>query len=213
MPNPARPQNDYDPVAPEYARRFYTELSAKALDRQLLDRLVEMCAGLGPVCDLGCGPGQVARYLKDHGAPALGIDLSAGMLAQARRLNPDIPFHQGDMRCLPDGDESWGGIAAFYSLIHLDRAEVTSALAELRRVLRPGGVLLAAFHVGEQTLHLDQWWEQPVSLDFVFFQPDEFENYALAAGFETLETITRAPYPGVEHPSQRAYLLARKPAR
>src|SRR5260370_41583546 len=102
-----------------------------------------MAAGggsLGPMCDLGGGAGQVARYLHDHGAAAFGVDLSEGMLAQARRLNPDLEFHQGDMLALSDPDESWGGAAVFYSLIHIPPQRVAPALAQPRRVPRPGRV-------------------------------------------------------------------------
>ena len=128
----------YDRLADEYAAHIYDELRHKPLDRELLDRLAARASGLGPICDLGCGPGQVARYLRDQGAPAFGIDLSEGMLAQARRLNPDLEFRQGDMLALSDLDASWGGAAVFYSLIHIPRDRVPAALAELHRVLRPG---------------------------------------------------------------------------
>jgi hypothetical protein len=41
----------------------------------------------------------------------------------------------------------------------------------MKRVLRPVGLLLLAFHVGDETLHLDEWWGQPVSVNFFFFRP------------------------------------------
>src|SRR5207253_2008915 len=131
-------------------------LRHKPLDRELLNRLAARAAGLGPICDLGCGPGQVARYLRDQGADAFGIDLSEGMLAQARRLNPDLEFRPGDMLALSDPDAAWGGAAVFYSLIHIPRDRLPQALAELHRVLRPGGVLLIAVHAGQETVHRDE---------------------------------------------------------
>ena len=77
------------------------------------------------------------------------------MIAEARRLNPEIPFHVGDMRSLPDPDGSWGGIAAFYCIIHIPREKVVQALGEMRRVLCPGGVLLIAFHIGDRVEHVE----------------------------------------------------------
>ena len=59
-------QASYDRVAGEYARHIYDELRHKPLDRQLLDRFADRVKGAGVTCDLGCGPGQVARYLHDH---------------------------------------------------------------------------------------------------------------------------------------------------
>jgi SAM-dependent methyltransferase len=142
-------QASYDRVAGEYAERFKDEMDDKPFDRDCLDRLVREVGDLGPICDLGCGPGQIARYLYRRGAATLGVDLSPQMIAEARRLNPDIAFHRGDMLALPDADHSWGGIAAFYCIIHVPRERIVDALREMKRVLKPGGVLLLAFHIGE----------------------------------------------------------------
>jgi ubiquinone/menaquinone biosynthesis C-methylase UbiE len=81
------------------------------------------------------------------------------MVAEAQRLNPEIHFHQGDMLALPDPDDSWGGIAAFYCIIHIPRHRVADTLREMKRVLKPGGILLATFHIGDEIKHLDEWWE------------------------------------------------------
>jgi SAM-dependent methyltransferase len=203
--------DSYDRVAAEYARRIFGELGHKPLDRQLLDRFAERVQGLGPVCDLGCGPGHVARYLHERGVRVTGLDLSAEMVEQARRLNPGIEFRRGNMLSLDLEDGAWGGIAAFYSIIHVPRTEIAVALAEIKRVLRPGGVLLLASHVGDETVHLDEWWGQPVSLDFRFFRPEDLAEFLRRAGFEVEEIVEREPYPDVEHPSRRAYIFARKP--
>ena len=134
-------QTSYDRVAGQYVERIFDELAHKPLDRALLDRFAADVKELGPACDLGCGPGQVARYLHSRGVNVTGIDLSPGMVEQARQLNPGIEFRQGNMLSLNFDDESLGGIAAFYSIIHIPREEVTDVLRELKRVLRPGGRL------------------------------------------------------------------------
>ncbi len=204
-------QNGYDRVATEYARRIFGELEHKPLDRQLLDRFALRVQGLGLVCDLGCGPGHVARFLHEREVQVMGLDLSAEMVEQARRLNPGIAFRQGNMLALKIDNEALGGIVAFYSIIHFSRTDRAVALAEMNRVLRPGGLLLMAFHIGEEPLHLDEWWGQQVSMDFLFFSTMEISDSLRAAGFEIEEVIEREPYPEVEHPSRRAYILASKP--
>jgi SAM-dependent methyltransferase len=204
-------QHSYDRVADEYIQRIFGELRYKPLDRQLLERFAVRVHGLGPVCDLGCGPGHVARYLHERGVPVLGIDLSPVMIAHARQLNPAIDFTDGNMLALDVEDAVWGGVVAFYSLIHIPRADLGTVLWELKRVLRPGGVLLLAFHRGDDTIHLDEWWGQPVSLDTYFFQTDEMQGNVQAAGFAIEEVIERPPYPQVEYPSHRVYMFARKP--
>jgi SAM-dependent methyltransferase len=204
-------RSSYDAVADEYVRRIFDELKDKPLDRQLLDRFAAGVRNVGPACDLGCGPGHVARYLHEQGVQVCGIDLSPVMVEQARRLTPAVEFRQGDLSALDVAEGAWAGIAAFYSLIHIPNSDLPQALGELRRVLRPGGLLLAAFHIGDETLHLDEWWGHTVSVDFHFFQPDEMESRLREAGFAIEETIERDPYPEVEHQSRRCYIFARRP--
>jgi SAM-dependent methyltransferase len=205
-------QTSYDSVAIDYARQFRDEMDQKPFDRKMLDWLCERAAGLGVICDMGCGPGQIARYLHDRGVEACGIDLSCGMVRQAEQLNPGIQFRQGDMLSLTDiADDSYGGIAAFYSLIHIPRDQVVAALLELKRVLRPNGQLLVAFHIGQEIKHLDDWWDKKVNVDFVFFETAEMKGYLRAAGFLLEEVIERDPYPeAVEYQSRRAYIFAAK---
>jgi len=204
-------QASYDAVAHEYAARIYDELRHKPLDRELLDRFAARVRGSGRVCDLGCGPGQVARYLHSQGADVCGYDLSHQMVEMARQLNPCIEFHQGDMTSLSDvPDQSWSGIAAFYSIIHIAPELMSQTLRELWRVLRPNGLLLLSFHIGNDKIHLDEWWGQKVCVDFFFLDPTTLACQLDEAGFEVEETIQRDPYPDVEHQSRRAYVFARR---
>jgi SAM-dependent methyltransferase len=204
-------QTSYDQVAAEYAEKFKDEMNDKPFDRDCLDRLAREVGNLGPICDLGCGPGQIARYLHGQGVEALGVDLSPRMIAEAQRMNPEIHFHQGDMLSLPDADNSWGGIAAFYCIIHIPRERIVDALHEMKRVLKPSGLLLVTFHIGDEIKHIDEWWEKPVNLDFAFYLPEEMEAWLKEAGYELEETLVREPNPEVEVATRRAYVFARKP--
>jgi SAM-dependent methyltransferase len=203
-------QKSYDQVATEYAEKFKDEMDDKPFDRDCLDHLAREVGDLGPICDMGCGPGQIARYLHRKGVATLGVDLSSQMIAEAQRLNPEIHFHQGDMLSLPDADKSWGGIAAFYCIIHIPRQRVVDALREMKRVLKPGGILLITFHIGSEIEHLDEWWEKPVNLDFAFYQPEEMETWLKEAGYELKVRLVREPNPDVEVATRRAYLFAKK---
>ncbi|MCU0514261.1 MAG: class I SAM-dependent methyltransferase [Anaerolineae bacterium] len=205
-------RHSYDTVAAEYAARFYGELAHKPFDRRMLDWLIDKVAGQGTICDMGCGPGQVARYLHDRGpgVPVCGIDLSPGMIAEATRLNPDLAFQTGDLLALTDvPTAAFGGMVAAYAIVHLSPPLLPPALAELRRVVQPGGVLLLSFHIGTEVRHLDAWWGLPVALDFYFHTREQVQAALLAAGWRLEEAIERDPYPEVEVPTRRAYLFAR----
>ncbi|HBJ88222.1 MAG TPA: class I SAM-dependent methyltransferase [Verrucomicrobiales bacterium] len=202
-------QVSYDQVADEYVRRIYDELKHKPLDRQLLDRFAASVRDVGPACDMGCGPGHVARYLREQGVEVCGVDLSPEMVEQARRLNEGIDFQTGDMMALTVPDGTWAGVAAFYSLIHIPHGDMVQALRELRRVLMPGGLLLLTFHIGDGTIHLDEWWDKKVCVDFLLFRSQEMSDWLRMAGFEVEEIVEREPYPEIEHQSRRAYIFAR----
>jgi SAM-dependent methyltransferase len=204
-------RESYDRLAEEYARRISGELQHKLLDRELLDRFAKQTQGRGEICEIGCGPGHVARYLRDAGASVFGLDFSPGMLEQARKLNPDILFHQGNMMSLDIPDGTLAGVAAFYAIVNTPKESLPIIFREILRVLRPHGLLLLAFHAGNEVLHEDELWGQKIFMDFLLFPPAEIKLNLETAGFTIEEVVERGPYPEVEYPSQRAYIFARKP--
>ncbi|HEY6037452.1 MAG TPA: class I SAM-dependent methyltransferase, partial [Kofleriaceae bacterium] len=197
----------YAPVARAYREHLQDELAGKPLDRAFLDAFAERCAG-GQIADVGCGPGHVARYLADRGARVAGVDLSPEMIDEARAANPGVAFHVGDMFALPAGLEDLAGIVAFYAIVHTPTDRLP--FREFHRALAPGGLAAIAFHAGRETVHVDDLFGVATSLDFTFHDPDAVAAALAAAGFTLEARLDREPYPEVEHPSRRTYLLARK---
>ncbi len=198
----------YASIARGYREQISGELAGKPLDRAFLVAFVERCNGL--VIDLGCGPGHVARFLADRGATVEGIDLAPAMIEQARAAFPELAFRVGDMHALPYEDGSVAGIVAFYAIVHLRSGELADPFREIHRVLAPGGLVALAFHIGDEVVHVEELFGAATSLDFVMHSPEAVSQALIAAGFTLEARLDRAPYPGVEHPSQRSYLLARK---
>lgn len=207
-PEPAEIRAVYDTVADDYAGKFFDELDRKQFDRDQLDEFAAQVAGRGPVVDIGCGPGHIARYLGERGVDAFGLDLSPGSLKVGASRTPGLAFVAGDMIALPLRDESCAGVVAFYSVIHLPRPVVPSAFAEFRRVMAPDGLLLVACHGGEGEVRNERWFDRPVQMVATLFQPDELAGYARNAGFTVEAAATRPPYE-FEYPSERVYLSAR----
>jgi SAM-dependent methyltransferase len=203
-------RENYNRLAKEYAAHVFDELQHKPLDRELLDRFASEVRGRGRVCDMGCGPGQVARYLADMGVSAFGLDLSPGLLEEARGLNPDLSFQQGDMTALDIPSASLAGITAFYAIVNIPEALLPQVFAEMHRVLRPGGTLLVAFHIGSEQVQPDELWGVKIEMGFFFFPTKRIAELLDMSGFQIQEIIEREPYPEVEYPSRRAYIFARK---
>lgn len=203
----------YDALAAEYARHLFAELDGKPFDRAFLERF-HAAAPAGEILDAGCGPGQVGRFVHGLGRAVAGVDISSGMVAQARALNPGLRFQAGDLRALPFRDRSFAGLLAFYSIIHFDTGELPGVFAELRRLLAPEGVLALSFHVGSEVRRIEELWGIRTRLDFVFFEPEPIVKALEAAGFSIEEQTLRAPYgESVEAQTRRCYLLARKGPR
>ena len=207
-------RESYDRVAEEYARRISSELARKPFDRDLLKRFLAEVGDSGEICDVGCGPGHVSRYLRDLGANVFGLDISPRMIEEARQLNPDIRFQEGNMMSLDLPDAELVGIVSFYSICNLPEESLSTVFREMWRVLKGGGIVLLGFHTGDETLHRDELWGKAISMDFFLYDPQLIKQYLKDAGFIIENVFEREPYePEVEYQSRRAYIFARKPAR
>lgn len=203
-----RVRDSYDTVAADYAASV-AGVERKPFDMALLAQFAQMLPGAGPVWDLGCGPGDVTHCLHRLGVEVCGVDLSPAMIGEARRRHPDLAFQVGDLTRLDTPAGSLAGVTAFYSLIHVPPEQLGPVLAGIRRALRPGGLLVIAVHVDEPAIELREWFGKPVSLDGFFCDADQLSMTLRVAGFTIETSLTRPPYPDIEHPSRRLYLLAR----
>jgi SAM-dependent methyltransferase len=107
------------------------------------ERYVERLRGHDPVLDVGCGRGELLRLLGDEGIEAVGVDLDAGMAAEARAAGLDA--HHADaldfLRAAPEG--SFGAITALHVVEHLQLDQLVELLELAATRLRPGGLLVA----------------------------------------------------------------------
>ncbi|MFE6736712.1 class I SAM-dependent methyltransferase [Microbacterium sp. NPDC057650] len=137
----------YDARAAEYIKLLGDISQLDAADADAIGRWRDATAG--PLLDAGCGPGLWTAFLNDDGHEAQGIDLSAEFITSARERHRGIDFRVGSFRDLPFPDASFGGILAWYSLIHTPPEDLPAVLGEFARVLEPGGSILIGFFDGE----------------------------------------------------------------
>ncbi len=203
-----------DPVAE--SRRSYDVIARTYLERKrsrppdgyLLDLLASFCRKLpagGRVADLGCGHGFEVHAMLERGMRPLGIDLSAGMLTCAAEVVPGRLI-QADLRRLPLADASLDGVWSVHALLHVPAAELPSVLADVHRVLRPGGQAALSLAGGDDE-HREQvayWpgryrtfvhWRLPELLTVVGQARLEVNHsgHAPEAGRDTVWLLARRP--------------------
>ncbi|HWC78651.1 MAG TPA: class I SAM-dependent methyltransferase [Pseudonocardiaceae bacterium] len=199
----------YDTVADNYTDFVRPAIERDPMLRGALALFAEYVRdGGGPVADVGCGPGFMTAHLSDLGLDAFGIDLSPGMIEIARRNRPDLSFEVGSMTELALADGSVGAVLASWSVIHVPDEEIPTVFAHFHRVLRPGGVALIGFHVGDRSkIKTEGYGGLPMRIPLYHRPMDRMASWLRAAGFavefELIENPGPAPTAGM--------VLARRP--
>ena len=99
----------------------------------------------GDALDAGCGTGRHARHLVELGHRVVGVDITPEMLDVARAAVPGAEFRQGDLVDIPAGDAQFDLVVCGLAIAHV--ADLDAAIAEIARVLRPGGhAVISALH-------------------------------------------------------------------
>jgi len=136
-----------------YVRRLFSTIAGRydlitrvlsyGQDRRWKARVAELSAARPGTraLDLACGTGDIAFTLAMRGADVVGLDITHRMLQLARSKGRAAQFVTGDMLSLPFGDEAFDLVTTGYGLRNVP--DIPRAIAEMRRVLKPGGVLLS----------------------------------------------------------------------
>lgn len=204
----------YDAIAEDYAATFPATEAEAPVDLAMVEHLVRLLRDGGGtrVLDAGCGTGRMGRFLTDRGCSVVGVDLSPGMLAMARRDHPDLEVHEASLTDLPFDDDSFDGVLFWYSLIHLPDDDVALALAEAARVLRPGGHVLIGSQKGEGTFDVGAVLrERGHDVELVRWHrgPKELLDLLRGAGLERVARLVREAV-GRERQGQ-VFVVARLP--
>ncbi len=171
----------------------------------------------GPVLEAGCGAGRVLRHCHDQGHEIIGLDFIASVLAAIHREDAAIPLAAGDITKLPFPDETFSAVLAF-GLYHGLEHGLEEAMADTRRVLKPGGLLCASMRLDNlQNRMTDRMAEKSAagagarSFHKLNLTTAEFKALVSRAGFE-IESVDYVEnmsflykYPVLRHASQRVF--------
>jgi SAM-dependent methyltransferase len=143
---------DYKGVNQESYDRYagsFEQFSKEYLRTHLLGdaaMFMELLPGL-EVLDLGCGPGRDSAFFREHGLVPLCFDISPEMLKLCEKKG--LATMQGDLENLPFKENSFDGVWAYTSLLHMPKANLPPVLGKISEILRPRGVFYLGMKEGD----------------------------------------------------------------
>ena len=203
----------YDQIASGYSARINELVSDSwvgEFERQLLDRFLQVNIISSPkILDIGCGNGKDTNYLRQKGAVPVGIDISSGMLKEAKKHIPKGILCQMDMRILGFSNSVFDGVWANGCIYHVPKIAIIQVLKEVVRVLKPLGIF--PFNVKAGTG--ERLEKSPRSYGggarfYAYYTIKEMRSFLRQAGFEVLET---KEYPQKIFGEEIFHIWAQKP--
>ncbi len=199
----------YDRVADTYVELNLGDIRTEPWLRAAMDVFADAVRPLGPVLDVGCGPGAVTGYLAERGVDVSGVDLSPRMIEHARRRYPGQRFAVASSTELRLADASLGGILGWWSLFNLPRRTLPLVLARFARALVPGGHTIIGTHVGDgDVVRTEAYRGVPVAWTTHLWQPEALSTLLVEVGFELVADL-RLPASGELRPA--VVLVGRRP--
>jgi len=156
--------------------------------RQNIEALLRHLPGAPPhaILDFGCGPGRDLATFRALGHEAIGLEGAPRFAAMARSHSGCEVWEQ-DFTALDLPPERFDGVFANASLFHVPRAVLPRVLAQLRRALRPAGILFASNPRGDDS----EGWS--AGRYGAWHTPESWRRYGEEAGFEEVEHYFRPP--------------------
>lgn len=194
----------YDKIHAVYAEKF-----KEPSDN--IDEFLKLVRGGGSILDAGCGPGVDVAYMFGKGFAVTGVDLSEGMLEIARKKSPNSTFQKADIRKLDFEPNTFDGILASYSLIHIPKQDVLKTVQDFYKFLKPEGVLYVGIQEGEPK---EIFVIEPLKPDEKIFldimSAEEVKDILSKAGLDIVSEFTRPAENKEEFDFNKLTLIVKK---
>jgi len=172
----------YDLLADSYAK--HVETQSPTIQRQ---QFISYIPKHGSILDIGCGSGRDSAYFYKQGFQATGVDLSKNLLDIAKKKVPQVVFIQKDIREISFLRDSFNGIWACASLLHIKHKEIPGVLKRFADILKKDGILF--IHV-KKGIGEEERIEPSIpdkKRFFSFFQKEQLMKLVTDAGFEVID--------------------------
>ena len=194
----------YDKIAELYAKEF-PEPS------DYIDEFLKLIPKNGKILDVGCGVGIDAGYMLSKGFGVIGIDLSKKMLKIAKQKFPQIDFRLMDIRKINFKPNSFDGIFASFSLIHIPKKDVPNILKKFYQILKNNGIVYVSLHEGNsEEIFVDEPLKPSEKLFLKIFSYEEIRNLLVKSGFTIIKKYQRKPKSEAELNFTKLFIIAKK---
>ena len=194
----------YNKIAESYAKEF-----SEPSDH--IDDFLKLIPKNGKILDVGCGVGVDANYIQSKGFEVVGIDLSEEMLKLAKQKFPYIDFRLMDIRKINFEPNSFDGIFASFSLIHIPKKDIPNILKKFYQILKINGVIYVALHEGKsEEIFVDEPLKPGEKLFLNIYSYKEIKNLLVESKFEIIKKYERKPESEAELNFTKLFIIAKK---
>lgn len=175
----------YDQNAKQYADASY-----KVTPTDLIRRFIELLPQNPKILDAGCGAGKDSKVFNELGINVIGIDLSKGLINEAKRRNPAVNFIEGNFLDMHFNNTYFDGVWAHASLVHLETIDdLKKALHEFNRILKEEGILhiYVKAQLGKSKTEVVKYALSQHDRFFRYYTEDELEKLLNATSFKIIE--------------------------
>ncbi|MFH1592975.1 MAG: methyltransferase domain-containing protein [Candidatus Woesearchaeota archaeon] len=141
------------------------------------------------ILDIGCGPGRDAKYFSEHDLEVTGIDLTSNFVKMASQNVPNAKFKQMDMRNLDFPENTFDGIWACASFLHVPKEDAKNTLLGFKKILKPAGLIYLSVKQGDEEKFVEKDEYKGRTKFFAFYTQDEFKNLIESCNFKIVKVL------------------------
>jgi ubiquinone/menaquinone biosynthesis C-methylase UbiE len=193
----------YDKIAKPYAEEFSNP-------SEYLNEFLDLLPKNAKILDVGCGVGVDSGFVKSKGFEVIGLDLSKEMINIARQKFPQLDFRQQDIRELDFPSNSFDGIIASCSLIHIPKNDVPALVEKFFQILNKNGSIYIALQGGKsEEIFIDEPFKPDEKLFLNIISFEEIKNLLVKNGFSIMKHYEREPKSKEELNYTKLYVIAK----